>query len=760
MTVTGSLVHKRGGSIKSNIRGSGVIEGYLIVFGNPEDADLEGQYFTKNTVLRLDYFDSYPMLYHHGMDNSVKLNPIGRINKITVDDVGVWVRAQIDMSDRYGTEVYQMVQTKQFGWSSGSIDHLVKIDPNGEIKIWPLFEGSVTPTPAQPHKTTVRALKAVLDKNDPITIYLRGHTARADRYQNSFTQFRKLGDNNMEQHSIKSSRRFVRAVLSKHGYKADEETINAIAADLADEEATMAGDGFEDDATLMDEDDSYATLMDEDDDAMLMDEDDAMLMDDEDDATLMDDEDDAMLMDDEDDAMLMDDEDDAMLMDDDDAVLSAYLAADEDDDDAKPQKRRRTRSRRTKGRTNGRTNGRTKRRAKGRKSYKSMERRILELEALAAPGEKTRGIKSVKVIRDRADQPGAYKSAFEKYIRFGEIGMGASAKAVLRKGEVDYGKADSIAGIKALNTSNAGSVGFGVPDDFVAELNRNIMVAAVTAQECKVRKTSGDRILVPDLQTTDARRAYRGQAYWPGESPASQDEHDVAEIQLSQIELPVHVLLVSTTSTYSALEDVAFDLQEMINEQFAETVAIQYEELIWRGDGQGKMKGIVNDTRVTGTASASVQTPSGYIASGKASSIQDADKIRSMMWHLPPGYRQRAKWYMNSTTADAIFKLKDADGNYIWGERQGLNDGLPTTLMNKPIVYNEWADDVSAGLFPLLLADLSRGYTIGKRVEFSVRRFDDSTYAVKDQALFMGRARIGGQVTQPIAIKALKVAVS
>ena len=748
MIVTGSLVHKRGGSIKSNMRGNGLLEGYLIVFGNPEDADLEGQYFTKNTVLRLDYFDSYPMLYHHGMDNSVKLDPIGRINKITVDDVGVWVSAQINMSDRYGAEVYQMVQTKQFGWSSGSIDHLVKIAPSGEIKIWPLFEGSVTPTPAQPHKTTVRALKAVLDKNDPITIYLRGHTARADRYQKSFTQFRKLGDNNMEQYSAKSSRRFVRAVLSKHGYKADDETIDAIAADLEDEEATMAGDGFEDEAMLMD-----------DDEAMLMDDDDeAMLMDDEDEAMLMDD-DEAMLMDD-DEAMLMDDDDDEAVLsaylaadDDDEAVLSAYLAADDDDDDDdKSKKHRRTRSRRTKGRAKGR--------AKGRKSYKSMERRVRELEALAAPGEKTRGIKSVKVIRDRADQPGAYKSAFKKYIQFGELGMGATAKSVLRKGQVDYGKADSIAGIKALNTSNAGSVGFGVPDDFVAELNRNIMVAAVTAQECKVRKTSGDRILVPDLRTTDARRAYRGQAFWPGESPDTQAEHNVDEIQLSQIELPVHVLLVSTTSTYTALEDVAFDLQEMINEQFAETVSIQYEELIWKGDGQGKMRGIVNDDRVTGTASSSVQTPSGYIASGKAGAIEDADKIRSMMWHLPPGYRQRAKWYMNSTTADKIFQLKDADGNYIWGERQGLNDGLPTTLMNKPIVYNEWADDVSAGNFPLLLADLSRGYTIGKRVEFSVRRFDDSTYAVKDQALFMGRARIGGQVTQPIAIKALKIAVS
>ena len=46
----------------------------------------------------------------------------------------------------YARAVYDMVAAKQFGWSSGSVDHLVKIGENGEILVWPLIEGSITPT--------------------------------------------------------------------------------------------------------------------------------------------------------------------------------------------------------------------------------------------------------------------------------------------------------------------------------------------------------------------------------------------------------------------------------------------------------------------------------------------------------------------------------------------------------------------------------------------------------------------------------------
>ncbi|RMH01699.1 MAG: hypothetical protein D6706_01505, partial [Chloroflexi bacterium] len=173
----GKIIHKAGDtrSVKAYQEGDfGWVEGYLISWGNPNDVDLHGEYFTPRTELCLDWFSERPVLYHHGLDGSVGLRQIGKIKTVKADDVGVWVRAQIDLRDRYARAVYDMIKTHEFGWSSGSVDHLVKIAPNGEIVTWPLIEGSITPSPAQPAKTTVRPLDNDFEEQSPQLVEMSG----------------------------------------------------------------------------------------------------------------------------------------------------------------------------------------------------------------------------------------------------------------------------------------------------------------------------------------------------------------------------------------------------------------------------------------------------------------------------------------------------------------------------------------------------------------------------------------------------------
>ena len=732
----GILLHKAGGAVKAVTRGNGLVEGYLISFGSPADSDLEGQWFTPRTDIREDYFRDYPLLFHHGMDRDVGLDPIGRILRLQKDNIGWHAQGQIDLHDSYGKQVYQMLDLKPFGWSSGSVDHLVVISPSGEILVWVLFEGTITPTPAQPRKTTVRALKAVLDRGRGNTP--RGLIARAD---DGIAVGVKSSGGGVKMAVF--SEGYVKSVLRTTGFRPTKAQFRAIMSDLNDP-AAMADDEF--------------------DPAMMADfEDEAMLADDEfaDDAVMSDDfdADDAVMADFEDEAMLADDEfaDDAMMAD--DEFDPAALADDEFLDEPAAMSYRK--SRRSQKATRHASQKSAPQNADVMGYIRRLERQVQALSLQEAPGERSVGMKSVRVTRDRADQKGAYKSVFEKYIRGGEFALDPDARNVLRKGETNYGPADSTRGtVKALTTATANSVGFSVPDDFVAELNRNIMVDAVTANECKRRTTTSDTILIPDLPTTDARRAYSGRITWIGETASGQSESDATPIAMGQIQLPIHVMLVSTVASLSALEDSAFDLQAYITEAFSEMIAIEYEELIWSGNGQGKMRGIVTDTKVVGSASTGVSSPSGYIASGNASTISDPDKLMDFTMHLPPQYRSRAKWIMNSNTANVIRKLKDGNGRYLWGDEQGLNRGTPTTLLDRPIVYNEWASDIAANAYPIVYGDLSRAYTIANRVEFSVKRFDDSTYATQDNTLLLGRARLGGMVTQPLALKVLKIATS
>ena len=80
---------------------SGEVEGWGIPFGGPIDgADLDGERFTKDTDFRFDWFpDGRPMLYDHGTDRKLGLDLIGRQTEHeVVDEVGVWVKGQINMS--------------------------------------------------------------------------------------------------------------------------------------------------------------------------------------------------------------------------------------------------------------------------------------------------------------------------------------------------------------------------------------------------------------------------------------------------------------------------------------------------------------------------------------------------------------------------------------------------------------------------------------------------------------------------------------
>ncbi len=139
---------------------AGRVGGYLVVWGTPQQRDLQGEFFTPHTELGLDWYDQRPVLYHHGLDGQLKAAIIGVMDTLRPDDVGIWAEAQLDTRQRYVRAVLRLVEKGILGWSSGSLPHLVDVSPQGEIKRWPIVEGSLTPTPAEPRRTDVHTLKS------------------------------------------------------------------------------------------------------------------------------------------------------------------------------------------------------------------------------------------------------------------------------------------------------------------------------------------------------------------------------------------------------------------------------------------------------------------------------------------------------------------------------------------------------------------------------------------------------------------------
>lgn len=136
--------------------GDGKVGGYLVRFSTPDEPDLTGDYFTKDT--HFGNITSTNILYHHGQDQSLKARSLGQ-GTLRTDNVGVWVEAQLKLADDYEKAIYDMVKAGKLRWSSGTASHLVERQPLGKamwIKSWPLgLDASLTPTPAEPRNAAI-----------------------------------------------------------------------------------------------------------------------------------------------------------------------------------------------------------------------------------------------------------------------------------------------------------------------------------------------------------------------------------------------------------------------------------------------------------------------------------------------------------------------------------------------------------------------------------------------------------------------------
>lgn len=143
----------------------GRIGGYLVVWGAADQRDLHGEYFTPQTDLGLGWYDRRPVLYQHGLDPRLKADALGAIDTLTPDDHGVWAEALLDPRHPAARAVLKQVQRGALGWSSGSLPHLVDVTGEGRIDRWIIVEGSLTPHPAEPHRTAARLIEAAAAKS-------------------------------------------------------------------------------------------------------------------------------------------------------------------------------------------------------------------------------------------------------------------------------------------------------------------------------------------------------------------------------------------------------------------------------------------------------------------------------------------------------------------------------------------------------------------------------------------------------------------
>ncbi|MEV8465441.1 phage major capsid protein [Fluviibacterium sp. DFM31] len=226
--------------------------------------------------------------------------------------------------------------------------------------------------------------------------------------------------------------------------------------------------------------------------------------------------------------------------------------------------------------------------------------------------------------------------------------------------------------------------------------------------------------------------------------------------QISRIPINLHELSALPKVSQRLLDDSAFDIENWLAGRIGENFARAEAEAFINGDGVDKPRGFLthpmidNDSWSWGNL--------GYVFTGAAgdfSSTNASDAIIELVYALGSRYRANASFVMNSKTAGAVRKMKDADGRFLWSD--GLAAGEPSRLMGYPVLISEKMPDIAPGVAAIAFGDFAAGYTIAERPDLRVLR---DPFSAKPHVLFYATKRVGGDVSDFAAIKLLKFDIS
>ena len=118
-------------------------------------------------------------------------------------------------------------------------------------------------------------------------------------------------------------------------------------------------------------------------------------------------------------------------------------------------------------------------------------------------------------------------------------------------------------------------------------------------------------------------------------------------------------------------------------------------------------------------------------------------------------YRGNAKFMLNDLSVGIISKIKDSTGRPIWtpGDNESITGGRGDTLLGHDVVTNDDVAVMAANAKSIAFGDFSKYIIRDVANSTSIRRFDDSAFALLGQVGFCGWQRSGGNLIDTAAVK-------
>jgi HK97 family phage major capsid protein len=227
-----------------------------------------------------------------------------------------------------------------------------------------------------------------------------------------------------------------------------------------------------------------------------------------------------------------------------------------------------------------------------------------------------------------------------------------------------------------------------------------------------------------------------------GWASESQTRNETATSKLNKVSIGVNALYAYPKSTMELLGMADFDVESWLTEETSTQFAEDLNVALFNGDGTGKPKGILVQTRSASPSFGQIKE-----VSSAASAVIDLDDVRALKKALPKAYRKNASYIMNDNRAYSLQGIKDTTGRYIYLE--SVTAGEPDQLFGKPVHIDEQMPDDE-----ILFGDIARGYTVVGHTS--------GTKMIKDMITAPGFVKMhntsyfGGGVTDSKALVILK----
>lgn len=169
---------------------------------------------------------------------------------------------------------------------------------------------------------------------------------------------------------------------------------------------------------------------------------------------------------------------------------------------------------------------------------------------------------------------------------------------------------------------------------------------------------------------------------------------------------------------------------------------------------------ITNTHYTVGTGSSQPFGVMARAATGKAGTTGQTltviyDDLIDLIHSVNSAYRGNARFMFRDTTLAVLRKMKDTTGRPIWtpGDSESITNGAPATICGYQYTVNDDVAAMAANAKSIAFGDFSSFVIRDVAGSTTMRRFDDSAFALNGQVGFCGWTRTGSNLLDTASVK-------